>query len=316
MAEQERIQQLAGAAGSAQFFLVEAKDDEAALQTEETLIDRLRPLLAQGALAGFQAPAQYVPSVARQRQNREMVRRELDGPILTEHLRQLGLEQVEPPPAEDTPFLTLAETAAKDGPLRFLSPLLLQSGQGALHVVKLDGVVRPGALTTAAAGLPGVRMIDPAGDFSRLLGKYRNRALSLLALSATLMTPLLLWRYGWRGAPRVIAPPLLAVLLAPALRGWFGASFTFFDGMALVLVLSIGVDYSIFLAETSSQRQRVTMLAVVMAAATTLLSFGLLALSSVQAVHAFGTTMLIGILLAFLFSPLALAVRHPAGEDR
>jgi predicted exporter len=53
-----------------------------------------------------------------------------------------------------------------------------------------------------------------------------------------------------------------------------------------------------------------------MAAATTLLSFGLLALSSVQAVHAFGTTMLIGILLAFLFSPLALAVRHPAGEDR
>jgi predicted exporter len=86
--------------------------------------------------------------------------------------------------------------------------------------------------------------------------------------------------------------------------------------MALVLVLSIGVDYSIFLAETSSQRQRVTMLAVVMAAATTLLSFGLLALSSVQAVHAFGTTMLIGILLAFLFSPLALAVRHPAGEDR
>jgi predicted exporter len=116
---------------------------------------------------------------------------------------------------------------------------------------------------------------------------------------------LLAWRYGLKGAVKVMAPPLLAVLLAPALRAWFGGAFTFFDGMALVLVLSIGVDYSIFLAETSPQRQRVTMLAVTMAAATTLLSFGLLALSSVQAVHAFGSTMLIGIFLAFLLSPLA-----------
>jgi predicted exporter len=111
-----------------------------------------------------------------------------------------------------------------------------------------------------------------------------------------------------------MAPPLLAVLLTPALRAWFGGNFTFFDGMALVLVLSIGVDYSIFLTETSPRRQSVTMLAVVMAAATALLSFGLLAFSSVQAVHTFGSTMLIGILLAFLLSPLARAA-HPRAES-
>jgi predicted exporter len=180
--------------------------------------------------------------------------------------------------------------------------------------VKLDGVEKPEALAAAAAGLPGVRLIDPTGDFSQLLAKYRNRALALLALSAALMTPLLIGRYGLKGATAVITPPLLAVLLAPALRAWFGGAFTFFDGMALVLVLSIGVDYSIFLAETSPQRQRVTMLAVTMAAATTLLSFGLLALSSVQAVHAFGSTMLIGILLAFLLSPLARWARTPKGQ--
>ncbi|QEX22994.1 membrane protein [Hypericibacter adhaerens] len=309
MAEQDRIQQLTGATGGTQFFLVEAADDESALQTEEALIDRLGPLLAEGALAGFQAPAQYVPSAARQRQNRELVHRELDGPLLAQHLGQLGLDQLEPPPAEDAAFLTLDQAVAKEGALGFLGSLLLTGGKGALHVVKLDGVARPDALAGAAQGLAGVRLIDPAGDFSQLLAKYRHRALGLLALSAALMTPLLIWRYGWKTAPRVIAPPLLAVLLAPALRAWFGASFTFFDGMALVLVLSVGVDYSIFLAETSAQRQRVTMLAVAMAAATALLSFGLLALSSVQAVHAFGTTMLIGILLAFLFSPLARTAR-------
>jgi predicted exporter len=305
MAQQEEIQRLAGAAGSAQFFLVEAKDDETALETEEVLIDRLKPLVAQGVLAGFQAPAQYVPSIARQRENREMVHRQLDGPLLADHLRQLGLKHVEPPPPDDAPFLTLADAATRNGPLSFIASLRLDGGQGVLHAVKLDGVTKPDLLASAADGLPGVRLIDPAGDFSRLLAKYRKRALGLLALSAILMMPLLAWRYGLKGAVKVMAPPLLAVLLAPALRAWFGGAFTFFDGMALVLVLSIGVDYSIFLAETSPQRQRVTMLAVMMAAATTLLSFGLLALSSVQAVHAFGSTMLIGIFLAFLLSPLA-----------
>jgi predicted exporter len=305
MAQQEEIQRLAGAAGSAQFFLVEAKDDETALETEEVLIDRLKPLVAQGVLAGFQAPAQYVPSITRQRENREMVHRQLDGPLLADHLRQLGLKHVEPPPPDDAPFLTLADAVTRNGPLSFIASLRLDGGQGVLHAVKLDGVTKPDLLASAADGLPGVRLIDPAGDFSRLLAKYRKRALGLLALSAVLMTPLLAWRYGLKGAVKVMAAPLLAVLLAPALRAWFGGAFTFFDGMALVLVLSIGVDYSIFLAETSPQRQRVTMLAVMMAAATTLLSFGLLALSSVQAVHAFGSTMLIGIFLAFLLSPLA-----------
>jgi predicted exporter len=47
------------------------------------------------------------------------------------------------------------------------------------------------------------------------------------------------------------------------------------------------------------------MLAVALAAGTALLSFGLLALSDVAAVHAFGTTMTVGILLAFVLAPMA-----------
>jgi predicted exporter len=49
----------------------------------------------------------------------------------------------------------------------------------------------------------------------------------------------------------------------------------------------------------------VTMLAVVLAAGTALLSFGLLAMSEVAAVRSFGSTMALGILLAFLLAPMA-----------
>jgi predicted exporter len=91
-----------------------------------------------------------------------------------------------------------------------------------------------------------------------------------------------------------------------------GQAFTFFHAMALVLLLSIANDYAIFSAESPAARRSVTLLAVWMAALTTLLSFGLLAVSRVPAVHNFGSTMLIGILLAFFAAPLASRGRQKA----
>ena len=44
---------------------------------------------------------------------------------------------------------------------------------------------------------------------------------------------------------------------------------------------------------------------VVARAALALLSFGLLVFSTTYAVHAFGATLLVGTMLAFLFAPIA-----------
>ncbi len=309
VAEQERLQALIGVSGGSQFFLVQAPDTEAALRLEEALAERLRPLVAAHAVTGFQAAAEYVPSEARQRENRKLVSARLDGPTLAKQVAALGLAEPPPAVADDGPVLTLAEAAKPGGALGFLALLALDGqGGGVTHAVTLDGVTRPDAVATAAVGLEGVRFVDPAGEFSQLLGKYRRRALVLLVLSAALMAPLLGWRYGLRRGLWVMVPPSLAVALAPALRALGGGAFTFFDAMALVLVLSVGVDYAVFCAETSDDRKRVTMLAVAMAACTALMSFGLLALSRVLAVHAFGATMAVGILLAFLFAPLARRV--------
>jgi predicted exporter/predicted LPLAT superfamily acyltransferase len=305
VAQQERLQHLIGSTAGSQFFLVQTPDDETALQAEEALIDRLTPLLGK-ALTGFQAPAHYVPSAARQRENRLLVHQQLDGDLLQRQVARLGLSAAVDPGADldDGPVLTLPEVQAS-GALGFLSSLILDRDGRAVHVVTLDGVSDLNALAAAADGMPGVRFVDPAGDFSALLGKYRNRALILLALSAALMAPLLVWRYGVRRGLRVMVPPLIAVALAPALRALAGGHFTFFDAMALVLILSVGVDYAVFCAETAGERKPVTMLAVAMAAGTALLSFGLLAVSGVLVVSAFGATMAIGILLAFLLAPMA-----------
>ena len=312
VAQQERIFALIGPASAGNIILVQAIDDEGALRIEEALAERLRPLVRQGALSSFQTLAQFVPSIDRQRQNRDLVRMRLD-PLLDAQMTALGLEKAPDRPDDSAPFLTPADAIAV-GPARaLLSALLLEVLPGeTTHVVLLSAPVRADEVRTAVRDLPGVRFVDPAGDFSALLGKYRERAILLLALSAGLMMPVLLWRYGLKGAFRVMSAPVLAVALAPALRALTGSGFTFFDAMALVLILAIGIDYSVFCAETSTDRKAVTMLAVGLAACTALMSFGLLALSGVAAVHAFGATMLVGILLAFLLAPLGHAGRRAA----
>jgi predicted exporter len=304
LSQQARLQALIGSQGGGQFFLVSADDSEAALRTEEVLGDRLRKLAASGALGGFRSPARYVPSAFRQRENRALVDRELGGDARREQFRRLGLAFVAPD--DDGSVLTLTSAMRAGGPLDFLSLLVLNDGEGgAAHVVMLDGVRRLHAVAAAGDGIAGVRFVDAAGSFSAVLGQYRVRTMLLLGLSALLMAPLLAWRYGPRRTVWIMLPPVLAVGLTPGLRALLGSGFTFFDGIALVLILSVGVDYAVFLAETSRERRVVTMLAVGLAAVTALMSFGLLALSNVMAVQHFGATMLVGILLAALLAPMA-----------
>jgi len=70
VADQARMQQIAGLAIGTQFFVVRASDEEDALRSEESLLDRLHKLVLSGALGGYRAPASFVPSAQRQRQVR------------------------------------------------------------------------------------------------------------------------------------------------------------------------------------------------------------------------------------------------------
>lgn len=304
--EQELIQKRIGSTQSNQFFLIQAPTNELALQHEEELAEKLVLQVKNGALSGFQSPASYISSARRQMENRELVRKQLY-PLLAKQITALQLKNAPQLLDGNAPVLTLSAINNAQSPLSFLSLMLLSGEEKGevVHVVMLEGVKDIPALANLAKNMEGVRFVDPVGDFSNLLGKYRSRALALIVLSALFMTPLLFWRYGVKGGFLVMLPSLLAVILTPALTALMGEAFTFFDAFGLVLVLSIGVDYAVFFAETTPERKNVTILAVALAAITTMLSFGLLALSQMLAVRHFGLTLLIGIALAFLFAPIA-----------
>lgn len=304
--QQTDIQHLIGSVVDNEFLLIHADSDEAALQREEDLAPVLAQQVAKGTLKGYHAAAAFLPSAKRQAENRQLVDQKLDDPLLAQQRQQLGLPA---PGAADasgvTDILTLDKALKDQGggvALPFLRELVLAPG---IHIVTLDGLNDPAALRQAIAGFADVRLVDPTGDYTSLLGKYRYRAVWLILLSIGLMMLVLIWRYGWRGALRVKAPSVTAIVAATACIGLLGQGFTFFHVMALILVQSIGVDYAVFCAECARDKRAITMLGVWLSALSTILSFGLLAFSQVAAVHAFGLTMLVGIIFAFLLAPLA-----------
>jgi predicted exporter len=303
--EEMEFRRLTGMAGGTQFLLVRAADSESALESEEALSQLLKAAQRDGALSGFQTIAQFIPSIERQRADVELVQDRLMRPFLDSYYRRFGLVGGMRPDVETNHFLT-PDAIDAESPIAFLLNLSLESGPaGATQVVLLNGVTRPDELRRIARAVPGVHFADPAGEITSVLNEYRRRAMILIAISAMLMMPVLIWRYGWRGSLETLLPPGISVLLAPELAALAGVSFTFFGAIALVLVLSVGFDYAVFCREASPSRRPVTMLGVCLAMLTTLLSFGLLGVSRTYAVHAFGITLLAGTILAFIMAPLA-----------
>lgn len=314
---QSEIAALIGYAEAPQFIAVLAPDHETALRNIEALQPTLSDLAARGALAGWRSSADFLPSLARQEAAYRLRVERLE-PSLPAYLARLGMNAEAATGARTafdpiTPAIALAS-----GAMPFLSELVIDRSDGTvIHIVSLAGVADGQAIAEALRDKPEAIWVDPAADFSSVLEHYRRQALWLLAISAGLFMPILYWRYGAMGAIRVVAPPLAAGAIAVAMLGLLGQPFTFFSAMALILVLSIGIDYSIFCAERESAEEAPTILALALAASTTILAFGLLAFSSGAGLRSFGLVILCGIAAAMLMAPIARPRHRPqAIEDR
>ncbi|WP_454831025.1 MMPL family transporter [Pseudoxanthomonas wuyuanensis] len=299
--QQGEIGRLLGMPSPAQFFLVRGPDSEAVLQREEALLQRLAPAVAAGQLRGYRAISDWLPSKAAQQADAELTAR-VEVAVMAEVGAALG-EPLQRAAFSAQP-LTLQDWLASPVSQPFRQQWLGALGRDVASVVMLDGLQGDAsmqAMQAVAAGLPGVRWVDRTGDFSRLLAHYRVQMSWLLLAGVAAVFVALWWRY--RGlAWRALAPTVLAGLLTVALLGLLGQPLQLFNVLALLLLLGMGIDYGIFLVEHRGDAS--AWLAVCVGAASTWLSFGLLALSATPALRAFGLTLLFGIGLVWLISPL------------
>lgn len=299
---QIRVARLLGLPSPAQFILVRGASPDAVLAAEEALKPALAALVADGKLARWNALSDWLPSQARQADNIRLVS-SAEHTVWQSLAGPLGLEGA--PPTVSPRRLDLAQLDA--GPLHdALQRLWLgRLSDGYASVITLSGVGPASlpALRAAVAGHAGVSFVDKPGDISRLLGHYRAAMSWVLVLGFALVL-LALWRRFGRRCWRALLPTALACAVALGVLGWSGMPLQLFHLLAIFLVLGMGVDYGIFLLEHPRADAGSAWLAVVVGAASTQLSFGLLALSQTPALRAFGIVMGVGIGVAWLLSPM------------
>ena len=305
---QREIGRLLGVASPAQFFVVRGTSEDDVLRREEALKTRLDARVGDGELAGYRALSDWVPSQARQSADAALTKR-VEDDVIAGVGRVLGETQQRA--RFDAPALTLdawlASPAASAGRALWIGAVpRAGDGTGFASVVMLRGVRDLAALpgiARSADGLPGVRWVDQVQSVSALLGRFRHLMSLLLVAGHAAVLLALAWRYG-RRAWRAWLPTALATAGTLALLAACGQPLQLFNVLALALLLGIGVDYGIFLLERENADAGAAWLSVVLGAASTWLSFGLLALSSTPALHAFGLTLLFGILIVWLVTPL------------
>lgn len=309
--EEAAIRRLAGFETGGRFFLVRGASAEEVLERESTLIQRLKALQDYGSIAGYQAITDFVPPRSRQEADRALFAHT----VLADPQRlsaALGAAGFRPELAQ-----TLARDHAESAILQvgewLRSPISvpwqhLWNPVGEQHpasIVLVQTTLASASLVEATAGLTNVHLVDKAGSVSRLLGQYRSWGGPALAVLAGVIFLVLALRYGAHAAIRLMTPVVLAEVLSVGVFGYAGESVTLFAVLGWGLTLGIGVNYAIFLREGAGRAPAVTA-GVILSAATTLLAFGLLALSGMPALRQFGLALLTGIAAAVIFAPLAL----------
>jgi len=299
VAMQQRIDALLGLPSPAQFFLVEGDSEEQVLQREEALLAKLQALVNQGVLGGFQAISSWLPSAARQSEN-VALSREVELAVITRVNATTGDAVTRAIFSESPLTLDALLTHKAFAPLT-RTWLGAMDGRQA-SVVFLSGVrgdAMP-VLGASAVGVAGVRFINRTADISNLLARYRVDMGYWLVAGYFGVLLLLMPRYG-RSAWRALLPTLIGSAVTLAIFGFMGWPLQLFGVLALLLLLGMGVDYGIFLLEHPGDGA--AWLAVALAGISTLLAFGLLALSATPALRTFGLTMLFGELSIWLITP-------------
>ena len=295
-------------------IVVEGSSEEEVLQRSETLALALDPLVAKGELAGYDLAARYLPSrKTQQARQASLPDRETLQRSLTSAMKGLPFK-----PGLFQQFLDATGKAKTQGPvdmqtfrgtalgLKLDSLLFMHEGRWAA-VVPLRGVTDRQKFREFLTPWreQEVTYLNLKEESNRMVSSYRNETLRLLGWGALSIGLVLL--VGLR-APltvlRVMLPIGSAIVVVAASLHALGERFSLFHLASFLLVIGLGLDYALFFNRrhgTLAERGR-TVYGLVVCSTTTILVFGVLALSQIPVLRAIGMTTALGSLACLVFA--------------
>jgi predicted exporter len=303
LAQEKTITALTGQSVDQKWFVVYGASAQQTLERLEAFTPALAQAQKMGELAGWRTLP--LNSMARQKSDLELLNNA--APAVTNVLHNAGLNTVSPnlTPMPVSVEAWLASPASEGWRLLWLT---LPGGESGV-LVPVDGVKNSAALSELAARHKGVVWVDRKASFDSLFALYRTLLTGLLCVALAVIACGAMIRLGWRKGLISLVPSVLSLTCGLATLAVAGHSVNLFSLLALVLVLGIGINYTLFFSNPRGT-PLTSMLAITLAMMTTLLTLGMLVFSATQAISSFGIVLVSGIFTAFLLAPLALPVKN------
>lgn len=309
--------------------VINAADQETALQMAERTGLQLDRLVESGQLGGYDSPTRFLPSQLSQAQRQaslppsdELAPRLKaalqDAPLAASKLDRF-LADIES--ARRQPEITPASLAGTQLALA-VDAMLLKHAQGWSVLLPLRPPQDGSAMIDAAAvraALTGdtvgqVLFIDMKGEFDKLYNDYLHEASQLsLAGLAIIVLLLAITLRSPRRLGRVLLPLILAVLIVIGGLHLLGERLHLLHLIGMLLIVAVGSNYALFFdrADEATGPDPETLASMLVANLTTAIGFGTLGLSNVPILHAVGVTVgpgaVLALLLAAIFAPRGTA---------
>lgn len=302
-------------------FILTNKNPELLLQKVEQLDMTLQPLVKMGVVQYIYSTTDLLPSQARQRQ------RQAHLPDRAELEVALGNAIQHMPFKLDTfnPFIQAVQTSRNLTPLTWndmqATPLaelinadFFNRRNQWVSIIRLGGVSDEAALSTWLKKHP---IADNAyfnlrDTASNLLHLYQKNAATwiLVGLSVMLLI-LLVFIKSITVALRMLIAPVLAVIISLGTQVLMGIQLNLFHLLSVLLIIGIGIDYSLFFNRVASDRYdwQQSFHGVMVSALTTIVAFGVLVFSKIPVLTAIGQTVALGVFTCLVLA-LLLANRQ------
>lgn len=306
LTQAQQIAQITGIDLSSQHFLLVADDDAALLALDSQLSQQLAVLQQQGQFRHFQSLSQWAMSPDEQAKwvtaVSERIQPEDYAPLIDLGIPQTGITQALKD-LKNAPLVSLSDALnsplGKGWAMLYLGQMSAAPSKVA-SIIKIAGVAADHQLEQLADN-HAIFWQDKPASLNQAFQQTRNQAAWLKLLSFGI-AGLFLWRiFGAQKSRTMLAIPLAAIAITIGLLGWLGQSIGLFTLFGLLLVSAISIDYIAYMqtADEPITRKRT---AIKLAAATTLISFTLLGLSSTPAVASFGLSVSLGVIISVIIT--------------
>ncbi|HEP1897230.1 TPA: MMPL family transporter [Kluyvera cryocrescens] len=300
LAQEKAMTALTGQSVDQKWFVVYGQSPRQTLERLEQFV----PALAQAKANGWIADYRTLPlnSLARQRQDLALLQKA--SPTVINALQRAGVTTAN---ADLNAMpVTVDEWLASPVSEGWRLMWLTQANGESAVLVPVSGVQNSAALgTLSLRHSAGIAWVDRKSSFNALFALYRHLLTGLLGVALAVIACGAIVRLGWRDGLRSLVPSILSLGCGLATLTLSGHTVNLFSLLALVLVLGIGINYTLFFSNPRGT-PITSMLAITLAMLTTLLTLGMLVFSATQAISSFGIVLVSGIFTAFLLSPLAM----------